>query len=129
MIIDPISDMLTRIRNAGKSQHLETRIPGSKVKTALAEVLMQSGFIKDFRVEGELKKTLVVGIKYQGRTPVIEGLKRISLPSCRMYVNNREIPRVMGGLGVAILSTSKGLMTDRAAREQHLGGEVLCYVW
>ena len=129
MIMDPIGDMFTRIRNAGEARHPEVAIPCAKVKIAVAEVLKANGYIQDFRVDGEAHKTLVITLKYQGRTPVIEGLKRISQPACRIYVNGRDIPRVMGGLGIAVLSTSKGVMTDRAARQQKLGGEVLCYVW
>lgn len=129
MTMDPIGDMFTRIRNAGAAQHPDVAMPGSKLKVAVADVLKGAGYIQDFRVEGEAHKTLVVSLKYQGKTPVIEGIKRISQPACRIYVNNRDIPRVMGGLGIAVLSTSKGVMTDRAARQQKLGGEVLCYVW
>lgn len=126
---DPIGDFLTRIRNASTAGLPEVVIPGSREKTALSQVLLECGFIAAFRIEGEKKKSLIVNLKFDGRTPVIEGLKRISTPSCRIYVNHREIPRVQGGLGVAVLSTSKGLMTDRKARVEKIGGEVLCYVW
>ena len=128
-ICDPVSDFLTRIRNASRAGLPEVVIPGSLEKTSLSQVLEESGFIAGFRVEGEKKKNLIINLKYDGRKPVIEGLKRISTPSCRIYVNHREIPRVQGGLGVAVLSTSKGLMSDRQARTEKIGGEVLCYVW
>jgi len=128
-ISDPIGDFLTRLRNASKAGLPEVVCPGSREKTALAQVLLDCGFISAFRIEGEKKKSLFVNLKFDGRTPVIEGLQRISTPSCRIYVNHREIPRVQGGLGVAVLSTSRGLMTDRKARAEKVGGEVLCYVW
>lgn len=131
---DPISDMLTRIRNASSARLPQVSMPSSKVKTAIAQVLKEQGFILDCRVEDAdtPDKTLVVDLKYTGKRgeePVIEGLERVSRPSCRTYCNSGTIPRVLGGLGVAILSTSQGVMTDRAARKQNTGGEVLCYVW
>jgi len=132
MVTDPIGDMLTRIRNAGKSKQPVVVMPSSNLKVALADVLKRDGYIADYEVEGdEIKKTLTLQLKYHGKdkAPVIEGLKRISKPSCRIYVKSSEIPRVLGGLGVAVVSTSKGLLTDRTARQQGLGGEVLCYVW
>ena len=133
-VSDPIADMLTRIRNAGKAGLPEVAMPSSNMKAAVAEVLKQTGFIGDWQVEGaDVAKTLTLTLKYKpkgnGQELVIEGLKRISKPSCRVYVNSREIPRVLGGLGVCILSTSQGLMTGRAARKLKIGGEVLCYVW
>jgi len=125
--------MLTRIRNAGKAKLPEVSMPSSHMKANVADVLKQAGYVLDWRVEGEVHKVLTVALKYkpQGKKQqmVIEGIKRVSKPSCRVYVNSRTIPRVLGGLGVAILSTSDGLMTDRAARERNIGGEVLCYVW
>lgn len=129
---DPIADMLTRIRNAGSAGLPDVSMPSSKMKAALAAVLKEQGYIADFSV-GEVDgfKVLTVELKYKGKnnTPVIEGLKRISKPSCRHYVGSSDVPRVLGGLGVAILSTSRGLMTGRAARKMGVGGEVLCYVW
>lgn len=130
---DPIADMLTRIRNAGKARHPEVSMPSSKLKTGIATVLQDCGYIQDWRVEEEgVRKTLTLALKYQDSKPplpVIEGLKRISKPSCRVYAGSTEIPRVLGGLGVAVLSTSQGIMTDRTARSRNLGGEILCHVW
>jgi len=104
-------------------------MPSSRLKVALADVLKQSGYIQDFSVEGESKKTLTLKLKYQGKTPVIEGIKRISAPSCRRYVQHDEIPHIMGGLGTAVLSTSRGLMTGQKARKEKVGGELLCTIW
>jgi small subunit ribosomal protein S8 len=130
---DPIADMLTRLRNGCKANLPEVMMPSSKLKVALATVMKQAGYVSDVRVVDEDgKKNLAVELKYRGGkrpVPVIEGLKRVSKPSCRIYVGSDEIPRVLGGLGVAILSTSQGVMTDRAARKANIGGEVLCYVW
>jgi len=126
---DPIADMLTRIRNACKARHPEVSMPASKLKAAVAEVLKQNGYILDYRVDGDVKKVLTIELKYHDGAPVIEGLRRISKPSRRVYVGADEIPRVLDGLGIAILSTSKGVMSDRAARRENVGGEVLCYVW
>ncbi|MFA4944724.1 MAG: 30S ribosomal protein S8 [Lentisphaeria bacterium] len=128
-VSDPISDMLTRIRNASVAKHPAVSMPSSREKTALADVLRQCGYINGFKVEGEIQKTLTLDLKYDGKTPVIEGLKRVSAPSCRIYVSCDDIPRVMGGMGIAVLSTSRGIMSDRKARQQRLGGELLCYVW
>jgi small subunit ribosomal protein S8 len=126
---DPIGDMLTRIRNACQVDKDTVEIPSSKMKVAIAEVLKETGFINEFRVDGDTIKTLTIDLKYRQGEPVIEGLQRISKPSRRIYVGSDEIPRVLGGLGVAILSTSQGVMGDRKARQQKVGGEVLCYVW
>ena len=129
---DPIADMLTRIRNGAKAGQLEVAMPSSKMKVGIARVLEEAGYVAWSRVEGDVKKTLTVGLKYKNlrtKDPVIEGLQRVSKPSCRQYVNSREIPRVLGGLGTAILSTSQGLMTGREARKKNVGGEVLCTVW
>ena len=130
---DPIADMLTRVRNASNAKLPTVSRPSSKLKAALAETLKETGFIDSFEVQdlGNNKKALNITLKYKGKnaTPVIEGIKRVSRPSCRVYVNSSEIPRVLGGLGVAILTTSQGLMTDRAARKRNIGGELLCYVW
>jgi small subunit ribosomal protein S8 len=125
--------MLTRIRNAASARHDAVNIPASKMKVAIAEVLKQEGFIKDFSVateEGKTQPTLKLELSYGGRKqPILSGLKRVSKPGLRVYVQRREIPRVYGGLGIAILSTPKGIMTGREARRQEVGGEVLCYVW
>ncbi|NLF18485.1 MAG: 30S ribosomal protein S8 [Lentisphaerae bacterium] len=130
---DPIADMLTRIRNASSAKLPAVTMPSSRIKTAIAEVLKEQGYVQDYRLEeeGTPRKALTVELKYEGkrRVPVIEGVQRVSSPSCRVHVGRDEIPRVLGGLGVAILSTSRGVMTGRAARQQNLGGEVLCYIW
>jgi len=128
---DPISDMLTRIRNAFMAAKDSVDIPHSKVKAEIARLLKREGYILDYTTEADgVKKTLRVFLKYgQDQQPVIQGLRRISKPSLRRYVSSTDVPRVLGGLGVAILSTSTGLLTDREARKQHIGGEVLCHVW
>ena len=130
---DPISDMLTRMRNASNAKLPDVTMFSSKMKAALAETLKDAGYIDSYNVEdiGGNKKNLTVVLKYKGKnsTPVIEGLRRISKPSCRVYVGSEDIPHVLGGLGVAVLSTSSGLMTDRNARKRKVGGELLCYVW
>ena len=128
---DPIADMLTRIRNAVASKHRRVDIPASKLKTEIARLLKESNFIADYKtVETEDgKKVLRVALKYAGGTPVIRELQRVSSPGLRRYVGAGEIPRVRNGLGVAILSTSQGLMTDRQARSARTGGELLAYVW
>lgn len=128
---DPISDMLTRIRNAKMRKHEVVDIPLSKVKAELARILKEEGFIRNYRVIGEsVKKNLRVYLKYvENDEPVISDLQRVSKPGRRVYVGKDEIPSVKGGIGVAILSTSKGLMTDQKSREAKVGGEVLCYIW
>ena len=128
---DPIADMLTRIRNAVGSKHRRVDIPASKLKTEIARLLKESNFITDYKtVETEEgKKVLRVALKYAGGTPVVRELQRVSSPGLRRYVGAGEIPRVRNGLGVAILSTSQGLMTDRQARSARTGGELLAYVW
>ncbi|NJK34924.1 MAG: 30S ribosomal protein S8 [Oscillatoriales cyanobacterium SM2_2_1] len=129
---DTIGDMLTRIRNAGMARHQVTSIPATKMTLSIAKVLKQEGYIDDYEVEGEgIGRTLNVTLKYQGRgrQPLITRLKRVSRPGLRVYSNHRELPRVLGGIGIAIVSTSRGIMTDREARKQGVGGEVLCYVW
>ena len=132
IVNDPIADMLTRIRNAQIARHDATVMPASNTKKAIAKILLEEGYIKAYDViddglQGQIKVTL----KYvNGKsTHVIAGLKRISTPGLRVYARCEELPKVLGGLGVAIISTSKGLMTDRAARQENLGGEVLCYIW
>jgi len=128
---DPIADMLTRIRNALKARKEEVDIPSSNLKKRIAEVLKEEGFIKGFRVIPDGKQGILrVFLKYDEQgSPVISGLQRVSKPGRRVYVGKEEIPRVMGGLGVAILTTSRGVMTDREARKVGVGGEVICYVW
>lgn len=129
---DTISDMLTRIRNATLARHQTTEVPSTKMTRSIAKVLQEEGFISEFseREEG-VKKILVIGLKYKGksRRPIISKLQRVSKPGLRVYSNRKELPRVLGGIGIAIISTSSGIMTDRDARRQGLGGEVLCYVW
>ena len=126
---DPISDMLTRIRNAQLSEKATVSMPGSRVKASIAQVLKDEGYIEDFALrEAEGKPVLEIGLKYYAGRPVIEKLERVSRPGLRIYRGSDAIPRVMNGLGVAIVSTSKGVMTDRKARAQGVGGEVLCIV-
>jgi small subunit ribosomal protein S8 len=126
---DPISDMLTRIRNANGALLPLVNVPHSKLKESIAGILKREGYIHDFSVEGQVPKTLKLKLKYQGKKAVIEGLQRVSTPGLRRYVGSTDIPRVRGGLGVAVLSTSEGLMTGNQARKKNLGGELLCYVW
>ncbi len=130
---DPIADMLTRIRNANTAMHDEVSMPSSKLKVALADVLKTEGYIEDFATvtnAGRPGETLTISMKYSPeRKRVISGLKRVSKPGLRVYSKNNEIPRVLGGLGVAVLSTSGGLLTDRAARKARVGGEIVCFVW
>jgi small subunit ribosomal protein S8 len=126
---DPVSDMLTRIRNANSALLPLVNLPHSKLKESIAGILKREGYIQDFSVEGQLPKTLKLKLKYQGKKSVIEGLRRVSTPGLRRYVGATDIPRVRGGLGVAVLSTSEGLMTGNQARKKNLGGELLCYVW
>ncbi|HEX7224345.1 MAG TPA: 30S ribosomal protein S8 [Candidatus Limnocylindria bacterium] len=132
-VTDPIADMLTRIRNASVARHRELSLPSSRVKREIARILADEGFIASFETRTDpasVQDQLVLHLKYvEGRTPVVTGLKRISKPGLRVYARKTEIPRVLGGLGVAILSTSHGIMTGNDARKQNLGGEVLCYVW
>ncbi|HET9540200.1 MAG TPA: 30S ribosomal protein S8 [Candidatus Limnocylindria bacterium] len=128
---DPIADMLTRIRNASLARHRELTLPSSRVKREIARILVEEGFIESFATQQDsVQELLTVQLKYvEGRTPVVSGLKRISKPGLRVYARKTEIPRVLGGLGLAILSTSHGIMTGSQARKLNLGGEVLCYVW
>lgn len=128
---DPIADMLTRIRNANKERHATTNIPASSKKIQILEILSKEGFIEGFNVIdlGNNKKEIVVSLKYKGDRKVITGIKRISKPGRRVYVGNENVPYVLNGLGIAILTTSQGVMTDRVARKNNLGGEVIAYVW
>ena len=128
---DTISDMLTRIRNACLVRHPTTKVPVTRMTRSIAQVLKQEGFIDDFEETGEgVNQYLVISLRYKGnRQPIINTLKRVSRPGLRVYSNRKDLPRVLGGIGIAIVSTSKGIMTDREARRQGVGGEVLCYVW
>jgi small subunit ribosomal protein S8 len=130
-VTDPIADMLTRIRNASGARHKELSLPSSRMKREIARILAEEGFIESFETQPDpVQDRLVLHLKYvEGKTPVVTGLKRISKPGLRVYARKTEIPRVLGGLGLAILSTSHGVMTGAEARKQNLGGEVLCYVW
>jgi len=130
-VTDPIADMLTRIRNASAARHKELTLPSSRMKREIARILTEEGFIESFETQPDpVQDRLVLRLKYvEGRTPVVAGLKRISKPGLRVYARKTEIPRVLGGLGLAILSTSHGVMTGSDARKRNLGGEVLCYVW
>lgn len=131
MTTDPIADMLTRIRNANMVRQDFTLIPWSRMKMSMAKILKEEGFIQDYEIlKGKPARTLKLHLKYIDRNqPAILGLKRVSKPGLRVYVGASEIPRVYGGLGVAMLSTSKGIMTGQKAWKQHLGGELLCYIW
>ena len=126
---DPISDMLTRIRNAGHALRPVVAVPHSRVKENIANILKKEGYVADVTVEGKAPRTINIKLKYQGKKNVIEGLRRISRPGLRHSVGTTEIPRVLGGLGVAVVSTPEGVMTGTQARKKNLGGELLCYVW
>jgi small subunit ribosomal protein S8 len=130
-VTDPIADMLTRIRNASAARHRELMLPSSRVKREIARILTEEGFIDGYSTSQDgIQEMLSLQLKYvEGRAPVVSGLKRISKPGLRVYARKTEIPRVLGGLGMAILSTSRGIMTGSQARKLNLGGEVLCYVW
>jgi small subunit ribosomal protein S8 len=129
---DTIGDMLTRIRNANLARHQTTEVPSTRMTRSVAQVLKNEGFITDFSEAGDgVKRHLVITLKYRGkqRQPTITTLKRVSTPGLRVYSNRKDLPRVLGGIGIAIVSTSSGIMTDRDARRNGVGGEVLCYVW
>jgi len=131
MLTDPIADMLTRIRNANKAMHDRADMPTSRLKEQIARILKEEGYIRDFKiVEGESFNTLVVELKYgKSRERVITGIKRVSKPGRRVYARQDRLPRVLGGMGTAILSTSKGVITSRNAEKEGIGGEVICFVW
>ena len=131
MLTDPVADMLTRIRNANKALHEQTSMPASKLKVEIARLLKEEGYITDFKVEpGESFDILVIQLKYgRGRERVLTNLKRVSKPGRRIYARKDRLPRVLGGMGISILSTSRGLMTSRRAAEEGIGGEVVCFVW
>ena len=130
-ITDPIADMLTRIRNAGNARHASVDVPASKMKKAIAQILLDEGYIKSFEVvEGNTQGIIRIALKYvDNRQKAITGIKRVSKPGLRIYTNCEDMPKVMKGLGTAIISTSKGVMTDKKARELNVGGEVLAFVW
>ena len=125
---DPIADMLTRIRNGQAAKHVSVSMPSAKLKIAIAKTLKEEGYIADYAVADEAKPVLEITLKYFQGQPVVETIQRVSRPGLRIYKGKNELPKVMGGLGVAIVSTSKGLMTDRTARQNGMGGEVICYV-
>ena len=129
-VSDPIADMLTRIRNGSRARHTDILVPASRTKRAIAEILVDEGFIEDFdEIREGVQPDLRIKLKYVGKVPVISGLKRVSKPGLRVYAAKTDIPRVLGGLGVVIVSTSHGIMTGSRARKAQLGGEVLAYVW
>lgn len=129
-ITDPIADMLTRIRNANNAKHESVNVPASKLKLAIAKILMEEGYIKSYQfIEDGNQGVIKITLKYLGKEKVITGLRRVSKPGLRMYVGADELPKVLRGLGIAIVSTSKGVMTDKEARKLHVGGEVLAFVW
>ncbi len=129
-VIDPIADMLTRIRNAIMASHESVLVPSSEIKLAIVKILKEEGFIDRYEVlKGKPQSMIKIQLRYTDDQPAILGLERVSKPSLRVYMDRHEIPRIYGGLGIAILSTSKGIMTGQEAWQQHLGGEILCYVW
>ncbi len=129
-ITDPIADMLTRIRNANNAKHETVDVPASKLKLAIAKILVEEGYIKSYQfVENGNQGVIKITLKYLGKEKVITGLRRVSKPGLRVYVSSEELPKVLRGLGIAIISTSKGVMTDKNARKEHVGGEVLAFVW
>ena len=130
VVTDTIADMLTRIRNANQMRYEEVQVPASNIKKEIARILKEEGFIKDYKiVSDDAQGTIVLTLKYNKKERVITGLKRISKPGLRVYAKNDEIPKVLNGLGIAIISTSKGIMTDKEARKENIGGEVLAYIW
>lgn len=130
IMTDPIADMLTRIRNGVQAHHEEVTMPASKEKAEIAKILKQEGFITDFKIDGDVKKTMTLILKYgPNNEKIINGLTRMSKPGLRTYAKVDRIPYVLNGLGIAIISTSHGVMTDKDARKQHVGGEVIAYVW
>lgn len=131
VVTDTIADMLTRIRNANSMRYEEVKVPASNIKKEIARILKEEGFIKDYKVESDnAQGTIILTLKYTDKKErVITGLKRISKPGLRVYANKDEVPKVLNGLGIAIISTSKGIMTDKEARKENIGGEVLAYIW
>ena len=129
-VTDPISDFLTRIRNASKAKKVRVNIPASNMKKGLAEILKNQNFIHDYTVVEDNKQNIItIHLKYKDGVPAIQGLKRISTPGLKVYKSVDKLPRVLNGLGVAVVSTSKGLLTDKEARSQSMGGEIVCYIW
>ncbi len=129
-ITDPVADLLTRIRNASSARHATVDVPASNLKKSICNILVEEGYVKSVQsIEDNKQGTLRLTLKYENNKPVITGLRRVSKPGLRIYTNCEEMPKVMKGLGVAIISTSKGVMTDKAARAAHVGGEVLAFVW
>ncbi len=129
-ITDPIADMLTRIRNANAAKHPTVDVPASNMKKAIAKILLDEGYIKNYQlIDDGTQGVIRITLKYNGTEKVITGLRRVSKPGLRVYAGADELPRVLRGLGIAIVSTSKGIMTDKAARAQHIGGEVLAFIW
>ena len=129
-VTDPIADFLTRVRNASRAKKLRVDIPSSKMKRSLADILKRQKFIEDYTVvEDNKQNILTILLRYSGNTPAITGLKRISTPGLRVYKSSKELPRVLNGLGIAVISTQKGLLTDNEARREALGGEIVCYIW
>ena len=129
-ISDVIADMLTRIRNANNAKHETVDIPASNMKKAIADILVEEGYVKGYTVVEDGKQGIIrVALKYNGKEKVIKGIRRVSKPGLRVYTNCEDMPRVMSGMGIAIISTSKGIMTDKNARKQNVGGEVLAFVW
>lgn len=126
---DPVSDLLTRIRNAGMARHSKVSVPHSRLKESVARILKAEGYVSEVIVEGTMPKQIVISLKYTGQTPVIVGLRQISTPGLRRYVRSTEIPRVLGGMGIAVVSTPQGVMTGTNAKKANLGGELVCYVW
>lgn len=129
-VTDTIADLLTRIRNAQAARHDTVEVPASNMKKAICQILVDEGYVKNYTVTEDGKQGIItITLKYAGKEPVIKGLKRVSKPGLRIYSNAQDLPKVMKGLGVAIISTSKGIMTDRAARKENVGGEVLAFIW
>ncbi|MBR7164467.1 MAG: 30S ribosomal protein S8 [Clostridia bacterium] len=129
-VTDPIADMLTRIRNANSARHETVDVPASNMKKAIAAILLEEGYIKNYQVIEDGKQGVIrIALKYVGKEKVISGLQRVSKPGLRIYKNTEELPKVLKGLGIAIISTSKGIMTDKKARQENVGGEVLAFVW
>ena len=129
-ITDPVADMLTRIRNANNARHETVDVPASKLKLAIAKILVEEGYIKSYQfIEDGNQGVIKITLKYLGKEKVITGLRRVSKPGLRMYAGADDLPKVLRGLGIAIISTSKGVMTDKNARKEHVGGEVLAFVW
>ena len=129
-ITDPIADMLTRIRNASSAKHDTVDVPASNMKKAIAEILLEEGYIKNYQIIEDGKQNIIrIALKYNGKERAISGIKRVSTPGLRIYKNKEELPKVLKGLGIAIVSTSKGIMTDKKARKENVGGEVMAFVW